>query len=65
MTADARPTPITGAPPLSEITGRVDRLRTAMELAGIDALVLTNSDSVYYLTHFLRTSSTNALSSLW
>ncbi|WP_372006381.1 Xaa-Pro peptidase family protein [Tistrella mobilis] len=52
MTTELLPAAITGAPPLSEITDRVDRLRAAMDLAGIDALILTNPDSVYYLTHF-------------
>ncbi len=43
---------MTGGLPPPEVDGRLDRLRAGFEVAGVDALVVTNPTNIRYLTGF-------------
>ena len=53
MTSSAtRPAPITEPPDRAEMQRRLDRVRTRMESAAVDAYVVHDPDNVFYLTNF-------------
>ncbi len=51
-TSTTRPAPITAPPDRSEMQRRLDRVRTRMEAAAVDAYVVHDPDNVFYLTNF-------------
>jgi Xaa-Pro dipeptidase len=44
--------PIFGPPSITEINGRLERVRAQMEKAGLDRYVAFSPDNIYYLTNF-------------